>query len=63
MLKNKKSYDTREILVKEKSTVDTKMTVLQIAFEGAKTMVIFRRNVSSYIMSISIQISKFSKLL
>ena len=33
MLK-KKSYDTREISVKEKLTADTKMKVSQIAFEG-----------------------------
>ena len=35
MLK-KISYATREILVKEKLTVDTKMTVSQIAFEGVR---------------------------
>ena len=32
----KKSFDTREILVKEKLTVDTKMTVSQIAFERVR---------------------------
>ena len=43
MLK-KKSHDTREILVKEKLTADTKITVPQIAFERTKKMIIFCRN-------------------
>ena len=40
----KKSYDIREILLEEEITVDTKMTVSHITYEGAKRMVNFCRN-------------------